>query len=838
MGLVDVNGESAPITKMQAMMAILTYRREIANPNRAHLATPALFPDVSLELKGKYEDALLKGTEIMVDYDSVKKMEASLTEWDKTFLGAAEKFFNEASQTAINETTMQTKGRPIATEKAYIPYYVNKDYVAMESQNVKFDKSILNEGILKSVKRNAPQQVIMTSLNKVLTDHIEKVGNIYGLSIPVRNYNKLINTIMTADDGGKSVKNTLGRAYGKGGPEIIDRAFADMQANRPTDMSLSLEKALKSAKSSFVMTTLASNLSVWMKQAASYPTAGSILSTKALAVGLKDYITKIKDGIHAEDVWNEIDEHTAQHYIRRKGLSMQELGEIRQGVGWQNAVNTKLGKLSPLNWIQSMDVATTAALWYACKAEVRSNTDIEVDSDEYWSEVTKLYEKVLEETQPMYDPLHRAEVTKAGGLKNIILFQTQPLQNSGILREATFNLKYATKQFGKDSEEARAARTKFGKAVASQVASHVVFTLMTLISSALLHRMSGWDDENKEVTAESVMENFGKRFMDSAIGAIFPVIGGYATSLYDAIDARINGRQSYTIISDATVDKLNSTIDKFLNAVTKIDRAIKAGNQGTWEATYKPLIDALSTNLLEVATYLGIPATNMQKIIQAIHLHAKDIANNTFLEAGTDYTTGQSASIIYSAMLRNDDSKVSRYYDYAMADGVSDSSLRSKLKYNIEMSLFKNEITADEATDLLKKAYELTNYNYGDIEKRATKYAEEHNVSYETARETLIDEYYIYWDMQKMLDDDGEYTKYDKLWTAVESGKDLKTEINALLDHHISSSTIASQITSHYKERYSNASTAEKASLQGYLINAYVLLGYSYDDAKKKISKW
>ena len=838
MGLVDINGESAPITKMQAMVAILTYRREIANPNRAHLSTPALFPDIALELKGKYDDALTKGTKIMVDYDAVKKMEASLNEWDKTFLGAAEKFFNEASKKAINETTMQTKGRPIATEKAYIRYYVHDDYVKKESENLKFDKSILNEGILQSVKNNAPQQVIMKSLNKVLDEHIDKVGNIYGLSIPVRNYNKLIKTNMTEDDGGEAVKAVLHQDFGKGGLDTIERAFSDMQANRPTTSGVVIEKLLGSVKSSFVISTLASNLSVWMKQAASYPTAGAILSTKALVVGLKDYITKIKDGIHAEDVWNEIDEHTAQHFIRRKGLSMQELGEITQGVGWKNAINTKFGKLSPLNWIQSMDVATTAALWYACKAEVQSKTDIEVGSDEYWSEVTKLYEKVLEETQPMYDPLHRAEITKSDKLKNIILFQTQPLQNSGILREATYNLKYATKQFGKDSEQAKAARAKFGKAVASQVVSHVVFTLMTLISSAMLHRMSGWEDENKEVTAESVMENFGKRFMDSAIGAIFPVVGGYATSLYDFIDARINGKYGYTIISDATVDKLNSTIDKFGNAVQKIDRAIKAGNQGTWEATYKPLIDALTTNLLDVATYLGIPATNVQKIIQAIHLHAKDIGNQTFLEAGTDYTTGQSANIIYSAMLRNDDSKVSRYYDYAMADGVSDSSLRSKLKYNIEMSLFKNEITADEATDLLKKAYELTNYNYGDIEKRATKYAEEHNVSYETARETLIDEYYIYWDMQKMLDDDGEYTKYDKLWTAVESGKDLKTEINTLLDHHISSSTIASQITSHYKERYSNASTAEKASLQGYLINAYVLLGYSYDDAKKKISKW
>ena len=624
-GLTDIDGNEVHISKMQAMFAVLTARREAANADRSHLQTPVLFPSLDLEQKGKYEDAKDNGAKIMLDGNAVAKIMDGLSEWDKEYLAVAEKVFNEDCKDAVNATTMQIKHRPVALEASYVPYIVNQDYIAKESDNIKFDKSILNEGILKDVKKNAQQQLIMQSLNSALDDHIGKVAKLYGLAVPIRNWNKVFNMRQTTADGGETVKTALRETWHKAGVELLDRAVADMQSSRMISGNDAISKALQATKSAFVVSTLASNISVSIKQAASYPTAGSVLSAAALTKGLADYYAKIKDGVHAQDVWDEIDEHTSQHWIRRQGLSTQELGELVQSKGILNKLNNKLGKASPMNWIQAIDVGTTAALWYACKVDVRRAGYAE-GSREYWNKVTELYDKVIEETQPMYDSLHRAEITKGNELvKNIVMFQTQPIQNSGILRESAMELKMAKRRFGKNSEQAREANRKFVKAVASQAASHLTFTAMTLLAQMLLHRMNPWRDKNGEVSVEGVSVKFLEEFAKSYFGAIVPIFGNYGTSIIEAFVSKFNGKSSYDILSDATVDKINGTVDKFL---------------GLTEPSWDNVTDALC----EVATYFGIPAENIKKIIMGAKYHIEDIANGDFLKFKAGYNGSSSSS--------------------------------------------------------------------------------------------------------------------------------------------------------------------------------------------------
>ncbi len=624
-GLTDIDGNEVHISKMQAMFAVLTARREAANADRSHLQTPVLFPSLDLEQKGKYEDAKDNGAKIMLDGNAVAKIMDGLSAWDKEYLAAAEKVFNEDCKDAVNATTMQIKHRPVALEASYVPYIVNQDYIAKESDNIKFDKSILNEGILKAVKKNAQQQLIMQSLNSALDDHIGKVAKLYGLAVPIRNWNKVFNMRQTTADGGETVKTALRETWHKAGVELLDRAVADMQSSRMTSGNDAISKALQATKSAFIVSTLASNISVSIKQAASYPTAGSVLSAAALTKGLADYYAKIKDGVHAQDVWDEIDEHTSQHWIRRQGLSTQELGELVQSKGILNKLNNKLGKASPMNWIQAIDVGTTAALWYACKVDVRRAGYAE-GSREYWNKVTELYDKVIEETQPMYDSLHRAEITKGNELvKNIVMFQTQPIQNSGILRESAMELKMAKRRFGKSSEQVREANRKFVKAVASQAASHLTFTAMTLLAQMLLHRMNPWRDKDGEVSVEGVSVKFLEEFAKSYFGAIVPIFGNYGTSIIEAFVSKFNGKSSYDILSDATVDKINGTVDKFL---------------GLTEPSWDNVTDALC----EVATYFGIPAENIKKIIMGAKYHIEDIANGDFLKFKAGYNGSSSSS--------------------------------------------------------------------------------------------------------------------------------------------------------------------------------------------------
>lgn len=83
-----------------------------------------------------------------------------------------------------------------------------------------------------------------------------------------------------------------------------------------------------------------------------------------------------------------------------------------------------------------------------------------------------------------------------------------------------------------------------------------------------------------------------------------------------------------------------------------------------------------------------------------------------------------------------------------------------------------------------------------------------------------------------------EESKYEKFYDAVKTGKNLKAVIKEYTDNGVKTSTLASQITSYYKPLYIQMNNSERASLKGYLLNAYVLLGYNRAEKSKDIDKW
>lgn len=715
----DTLGKSVKISKMQAMQAILTYERELANKNRNHLSSPVRFTDVALDIKGKYTDAFDNGYNVIVDEDFVKRAKASFTAWDMEYLNIARKFFNEDSKNAVNEVSMITKHRPIANELAYIPYYVNQDYIAKDSENVKFDASIEGMGMLKTVVNNARQQLVMRGLNSIVDDHIGKVSKLYGLAIPVRNWNKAFNMKQTDKDGGNSVKSVIRDVWNTGGVELLDQAVADMQSNRRSESA----KALSTVKSVFVTSTLAGNVSVWMKQAASYPTAGAYLSPQSLLKALPNFVKKL------DSLYDEIDANTSQHYIRRIGLSTQELGEMNQTHGWQNKINKRLGKFSPMNWIQAMDVKTTAVLWLACKNEIESR-GISQSDESYWDAVTKLYDQVIEETQPMYDSLHRAEITKNAALKNIIMFQTQPIQNSGILREGAMEYRATKKEYGASSAEAKQALKKFSMAVGSQVASHLVFTAMTLLAASILHKMNPYRDDDDELTLESVSEEFFKQFMKNYFGAIIPVFGSYATSIMEKF---VDGTR-YDVLSDPTVDKINTTINNF----SKLKN---------------PSMESFITMANDIASYFGIPAQNLYNIYNGVKLHIEDAKNGQFwsFEAGVDSerTNSQDIDRAYKAYLEGDSAKVQEIleamYNEQLEQGKAKDDAKTTIKSAITSKVKATYIVAyktkDEAKMLeIRKFMAETKY-YADVVATVQDWLKDYQKKDEKFKEDYLEAY-------------------------------------------------------------------------------------------------
>lgn len=83
--------------------------------------------------------------------------------------------------------------------------------------------------------------------------------------------------------------------------------------------------------------------------------------------------------------------------------------------------------------------------------------------------------------------------------------------------------------------------------------------------------------------------------------------------------------------------------------------------------------------------------------------------------------------------------------------------------------------------------------------------------------------------------------KYNDYYSAVETGKNLKAVMKVYLDHGVTAQTLASNLTSKYKQEYIRlykTNKAAAANLQARLLNAYVLLGYDRAKKQKDIAKW
>ena len=81
----------------------------------------------------------------------------------------------------------------------------------------------------------------------------------------------------------------------------------------------------------------------------------------------------------------------------------------------------------------------------------------------------------------------------------------------------------------------------------------------------------------------------------------------------------------------------------------------------------------------------------------------------------------------------------------------------------------------------------------------------------------------------------GKYTVYLE---AVENGENVGEITKKYLSYGVEPKQLSSEITSYFKPIYVTLGPADRATMKGYLLNAYVRLGYDRDKKSKDIDKW
>jgi hypothetical protein len=691
--------QTTKMTKSQGLQILMSWTREHTEDSHLdHIERGGVtLLDAEQISKGNYEKAFAQRKTIRgINLSFISAVQSQMGDFENRYRELAETLFNEVSNAYINDTSAILLHRDIATERYYIPFAVNKDFLSTEIDGLKYDATIVNKGMLKSTKRNAPQALNIAGLDSVISKHIRDVGQYYGYAVPIRNLNKALNVKLfdTNENGNKiatdSVRNSLRETFNSDKPiQFIEQVMTDLQTSRKSNSQTekAINKIVRAVRDNMITSALKGSVSVVIKQGASLYTASSILSMRSVSVGAVKGIQQIARKGGWKQLTDEIDTHTAGHYMRRIGLSSMEIEAMKDS--W-------LGKklptaLNPAKWIQGTDCITTALHWVATKEEVsrlykeQGKAD-QIGSDEYFDEVTKLYDQILEETQPMYDSLHRGEIQKNSNelLKSVFMFKTQPLQNTGILYDAIMDY-----QANKDNAELRdVKKQKLAKAVSSQMMSALTFVAMTFIASLALHKPERYKDENDEVTLSSVLERLGIDWVETGFSVLVPIGGAELASF---IENQINGKD-YDFASDNVVSMLNDFTSSIGDFNQNVIVALAQGNFDLDKA--KDALWGLSVDGL--AFFRGFPLKNYSNIINGIFSNLSDaISGHSTYFGSSGGRKGSEYANSYDVLIDNNPEKAKQQletfynekYEEQIAKGESTTEAKKKAQTSVRTAL-------------------------------------------------------------------------------------------------------------------------------------------------------
>ncbi len=837
-GLKDSKGRAAPLT--HAQLCSLYMHLQNAD-SREHLLNGGLtIPDAEEYNRGDIEKAYQKGQTVKIGMltDStgnpmadtvIQAVEKAMTDYDRAWCEDMKQFFGSYTTNLINETSMKLLGYQRATVKSYYPIAVDKTALATQIEGVKLDATIEGRGFLKNrVKSQLP--ILLEECSNVVQRSLRDTAAYAGLAAPIRDVQKVLNSGIETEDGIKMLKNgILKEQWGQSATNYIDDLLTDLQTTQ-RKRSTTMTKVLDRLRGNYAGAILTLNPGVAIAQAASLPTAGAVLGADTMAA-VVPFVKNLSGKQRAA-----LEQEIAQHgdvllQYRLRGSQRGELASIGVSQGAAEKAMDKLPKWVT-GWINSMDEITVAALWEGSKRYVEHHTNefaegaATKDSEAYWEAVNKMYQRVIEETQPNYTTMQRAGIQRNPDqmTKTLTMFTTQRFQNYGILADAVmdYNAQKARDKAAHSSEtaeEVKRAGKNLNRAIVSQITQTAVFALMKIGADFLLHRWDREQDENGDVTAASVSKRFLNLYTESFAGNFL-----YGSELYSAVGNAVNGTD-YDVVSATNI----SAVNDLFAAVTKFSSLVR---QDTGDMTeeqleaYHQKLRKAGVNLMQYGFEIaGVPMGNARKMLDAFDAYvedARDIASGSGFSFSSTPTsaTGQ-YDRLYNAIAEGDTDNASGAMAKLEAMGKDEKTIASQLKNRLkkyspeveQAARARNEGKDSQRQELTKQLvremYETLGIREGvkaDAEKRAWV------IDLVTgAIDSKADE---------LLAGGTEGSVYDDLTEAVDTGRtsDVQDEIRRLRTTGKADSQIKSKITDAVKEEYLAGNDRDREQLEQMLL--------------------
>ena len=836
-GLKDTKGNAVPLT--HAQLCSLYMHLKNADSRNHLLAGGLTLPDAKAYHKGDIEAAYQKGQTVqlgsLLNADGtpmadtiVQTVEKAMTDYDRAWCKDMEDFFGRYTTNLINETSMKLLGYQRATVKNYYPIAVDKTQLATQIEGLKLDATIEGRGFLKNRVKSS-QPILLEECNNVVQRSLRDTAAYAGLAAPIRDVQKILNSGVETAQGVGILKNKIIKEHwGREAVDYIDYLLTDLQSTQRKRMD-GVGRGLGKLRGNYAGAILTLNPGVAIAQAASLPTAGAVLGADTMAAVVP--FVKNLSGKQRAALEAEISQHgDVLLRYRMRGSQVGELASMGKNLSLAEKGMDKAPKWVT-GWINGMDEITVAALWEGAKRYVEHHADqfdgnaAAKGSDAYWDAVNKMYQRVIEETQPNYTTMQRAGIQRSDNeiTKTLTMFTTQRFQNYGILADAVgeYNAqraRYKAEASAANKAEMDRAGKQLNRAVASQLTQTAVFALMKIGADFLLHRWDRERDENGDVTAASMGKRFLNLYTESFAGNFL-----FGSELYTLVGNALNGTD-YDVVSATNISAVNDTFAAVSKFITLVKRDTSGMDEVEMEKYHQKLMKA-GMDVLEYGfELLGVPLGNAEKMRQAIMGYWEDAKR---LKAGEKLSlNGLPASAtgqydrLYNAIQSGDAEDAAAARAKLEAMGKDDKTIYSQLKTRLKkyddtiQRAAKAQVAGDDATrrklteNMVLELYETLGIDRTDKADAAK-------------REQVID--LVTGAITDVANDQLRGSRdglYDDLADALDSGrvKEVQDELDRLMTAGKKADSLKSKVTELVKPVYLAGNDHDRAQMEAMLL--------------------
>lgn len=650
----------------------------------------ATIADMSFSTKGlaglgeQYSETVTLGELVTIDKDGSKlnayeiskredtlrtsilgEIEKNLTAYDDLWISDFREL-GKLTKGYINEASMTLYGVKRARVENYIHMNVDRNTLVEQNEGVRRDVSVGSEGYMKT-RQNSSKPLALVGLVKQASESIENAAQFAGMAIPLRNAEKVLNSMQ----GGETQYGAIERSWGRAGRKYMQKAMADLSGSKgDSEVFDHLSSVLRGNAAAAVLT---GNLNVTLLQAASLPTAAAELGWGGTGASAVQFVMNLKPSQLNSIVERAYRFGDSLLPTRLRGSSRGELSNAakEQGVfstahdGARNSQNVVLrygtravNALADfaggsIGW---MDKVTVASLFHGAENYVQKNLaeydltkadlptkTMEDGSKAYQEAVMSKFRRVVERTQPNYTVMQRTGMQRSKNqmLKTLSMFSTQRQQNAQIMVSAVEDLaaqwqrndqaKAALEKAKAENDTPRLAECKaaaekakadraealkrFWDAASSQIVQTAVIAGLGILVKFILHRWDDLQDENGDMTLASLGGSFLYQFSNSMVSNY---TGG--SELWTAGESihskRVFGNYDsvsmtgFSAINDAvtSMTKLNALLDKDTGEMTEKELDAYADSvKWAWADTAGQLM-----------MLVGVPYNNGKKYVQAV----------------------------------------------------------------------------------------------------------------------------------------------------------------------------------------------------------------------------